>query len=34
MTYADVIWKLIEKLLDEKKQEEKTVNNQKSHAKD
>ena len=34
MTYADIIWKLVEKLLDEKQQEERIANNQSSQAKD
>lgn len=33
MTYADFIWKLIEILLEEKKQEEKTVDNPKESCK-
>ena len=34
VNYADIIWKLIEKLLSEKEQEEKKTNDQDTQAED
>ena len=34
VNYADIIWKLVEKLLNEKEQEEKKTNDQDTQAKD
>ena len=34
MTYADIIWKLVEKLLDEKQNKNEKTDNQNGQAKD